>query len=166
MPIVPTSGQSRRKPSTPWTKTSCSRICYSAILINLVGNGLKFTEKGEVVIDIASERVNFTSSCTMLKDRHILIVDDTELNRRILFLQAERRGMISHSFEKPKDALAWLENTHPIDMAVLDLQMPDFDGCRLAREIHALDHCKNLRSSLSHTRVAGSVPFAAQTRKG
>ncbi len=46
----------------------------------------------------SKQRVNFSSSCTMLKDRHILIVDDTELNRRILCLQTERWGMISHTF--------------------------------------------------------------------
>lgn len=89
-------------------------------------------------------RVNFMTSSSLLESRHVLIVDDAEINRRILYLQAERWGMIPHHFEKPADALTWLKENPPLDMAVLDLQMPNFDGCRLAREIRALDGYKQL----------------------
>jgi PAS domain S-box-containing protein len=92
----------------------------------------------------ARRRVNLSASCSMLKDRHILIVDDGEINRRILHTQAERWGMIPHLFEKPEAALFWLREGPRLDMAVLDLQMPAIDGCRLAREIHALDKYQNL----------------------
>lgn len=90
------------------------------------------------------QRVNFLTSCSLLEGRHVLIVDDAEINRRILYLQAERWGMIPHHFEKPTEALAWLKEKPPLDMAVLDLQMPNFDGCRLAGEIRALDGFKQL----------------------
>ena len=89
-------------------------------------------------------RVNFLTSCSMLKDRHLLIVDDAEINRRILHIQAERWGMIPHLFEKPEAALSWLKEEPPVDMAVLDLQMPFIDGCQLAREIHEIDKFKSL----------------------
>ena len=89
-------------------------------------------------------RVNFVTSTSMLKDRRVLIVDDGEINRRILQIQAERWAMIPHVFEKPDDALAWLRENPPVDVAILDLQMPHKDGCQLAHEIHSLESHKTL----------------------
>ena len=101
------------------------------------------------------QRVNFSNTSTRLKGKHILIVDDTELNRRILCLQAERWEMISHPFAKPQDALNWLQNKPRLDLAVLDLQMPDFDGGTLAGEIHALAAYRKLPLIL----LSSSMPF-------
>jgi signal transduction histidine kinase/DNA-binding response OmpR family regulator len=83
-------------------------------------------------------RVNFLASSAVLKDRHLLIVDDGEINRRILHIQAERWGMVPKIFEKPSDALLWLREGPRVDVAILDLQMPVMDGCQLAREIRSL----------------------------
>ena len=89
-------------------------------------------------------RINFVTSTSILKDRRVLIVDDGEINRRILQIQAERWAMIPHVFEKPDDALAWLKENPPVDVAILDLQMPHKDGCQLAHEIHSLEGHKTL----------------------
>jgi len=110
----------------------------------------------------ARRRVNLSASSSMLKDRHILIVDDGEINRRILHAQAERWGMIPHLFEKQEAALLWLREEPRLDMAVLDLQMPAIDGCRLGREIHMLDKYKSLplillSSSLPTKNVEGNL---------
>ena len=45
-------------------------------------------------------RVNFLTSCATLQGRAVLIVDDGEINRRILRTQAERWGMLPTVFEK------------------------------------------------------------------
>ena len=66
----------------------------------------------------------------------MLIVDDGEINRQILKIQSERWGMIPTVFETPKEALSWLEGNPPVDLAVLDWQMPEIDGYDLARRIH------------------------------
>ncbi len=89
-------------------------------------------------------RVNFLTSSAMLKDQRVLIVDDGEINRRILHIQTERWGMIPEIFEKPEDALAWLQKEPLLDVAILDLQMPAMDGCQLARKIHLLDKYKDI----------------------
>jgi two-component system sensor histidine kinase/response regulator len=83
-------------------------------------------------------RVNFATSTSMLRNRRVLIVDDGEINRRILQIQAERWAMSALVFEQPEKALAWLRGGPALDVAVLDLQMPLMDGYQLAREIHAL----------------------------
>jgi len=89
-------------------------------------------------------RVNFLTSSSILKDKRVLIVDDGEINRRILQIQTGRWAMIPRVFEKPGDALAWLREGPPLDVAVLDLQMPTMDGCQLAHEIHLLEGYKKL----------------------
>jgi hypothetical protein len=89
-------------------------------------------------------RVNFLASSAFLKNRQVLIVDDGEINRRILRIQTERWGMVAQVFEKPAEVLSWLEGGPQVDVAILDLQMPVVDGCQLAREIHSFDKYKGL----------------------
>jgi two-component system, sensor histidine kinase and response regulator len=89
-------------------------------------------------------RVVFLTSSAVLKDRRVLIVDDGEINRRILRIQTERWGMIPQVFDKPAEVLSWLEGGPHVDVAILDFQMPVVDGGQLAREIHSLDKYKRL----------------------
>jgi CheY-like chemotaxis protein len=88
--------------------------------------------------------VNFLTSSAVLKDRQVLIVDDGEINRRILRIQTERWEMIPQVFDKPAEVLSWLEGGPQVDVAILDFQMPAVDGCQLARQIHSLDKYKEL----------------------
>jgi CheY-like chemotaxis protein len=80
----------------------------------------------------------------VLTERQVLIVDDGEINRRILRIQTERWGMIPQVFEKPAEVLSWLQHGPRVDVAILDFQMPVVDGCQLAREIHSLDKYREL----------------------
>jgi two-component system, sensor histidine kinase and response regulator len=89
-------------------------------------------------------RVNFLTSSAVLTERQVLIVDDGEINRRILRIQTERWGMIPQVFEKPAEVLTWLQRGPRVDVAILDFQMPVVDGCQLARTIHSLDKYKEL----------------------
>ena len=85
----------------------------------------------------SSNKVNLTPPAE-LKHQRVLIVDDAEINRKILSLQTERWGMIPQVFEKPAYALAWLKDLPAVDLAILDWQMPEMNGHTLAREIHAM----------------------------
>ena len=50
-------------------------------------------------------------------------------------LQTEKWGMLPSETESPRQALTWIEDGQPFDLAILDLQMPDMDGVMLAGEI-------------------------------
>jgi signal transduction histidine kinase/CheY-like chemotaxis protein len=102
-------------------------------------------------------RVNFQASTAMMKGKHVIIVDDGEINRRILKLQTERWGMIPHVFSKPAQVLDWLQGKPRVDVAILDLQMPLVDGCQLAREIHSLESYLQLPLVL----LSSSLPTAS-----
>ncbi len=117
-------------------------------------------------------RVNFLTSAAVLKERRLLIVDDGEINRHILKLQAERWGMHTHCVSSPGEAIAWLRDGPSIDVAILDLQMPGMDGCQLAREIHQLESYQKLPlillSSSLPSKSTGTAPgddFAVRLMK-
>jgi PAS domain S-box-containing protein len=72
---------------------------------------------------------------SQLAGRRVLIVDDNDTNRHILVKQAESWGMLPVETGAPAEALAWIRRGDPLDVAVLDMQMPEMDGLTLAGEI-------------------------------
>jgi len=75
---------------------------------------------------------------TVLADRSVLIVDDNETNRRILTSQLNRWGLNCHVCDGPVAALAYLSQQPGIELALLDMMMPDMHGVELAARIHQL----------------------------
>ncbi len=72
-----------------------------------------------------------------ISGRAILIVDDNEVNRRILEEQARSWGLVPVSVEGGPQALSLLATGAEFDMAILDYQMPGMNGFDLARTIKA-----------------------------
>jgi signal transduction histidine kinase/DNA-binding response OmpR family regulator len=80
----------------------------------------------------------------ILIGHRLLIVDDGEVNRRILRTQAQRWDMLPSEATSGDDALAQLSGGLRVDVAILDMQMPGMDGLDLAVRIHQLPGCANL----------------------
>jgi signal transduction histidine kinase/DNA-binding response OmpR family regulator/HPt (histidine-containing phosphotransfer) domain-containing protein len=70
-----------------------------------------------------------------LSGKRVLIVDDNATNRRILTLQSQAWGMLPRATRSPLEALEWIRQGEPFDVAILDMQMPEMDGMMLAAEI-------------------------------
>jgi two-component system sensor histidine kinase/response regulator len=136
-----------------------------------VGHGSSFFFTIYAQSTQSRRRVNFLTSSTLLQDKRVLIVDDGRINRQILQTQTERWGMVPYVFAEPDAALAWLGDHPRVDVAILDLHMPNKDGYQLGREIHALASCKELplillSSSLPTRNVGGSLEeFAVRLMK-
>ena len=79
-----------------------------------------------------------------LVDRHALLVDDNETNRRILCCQLKRWGLVCHPFEKPAEAIAYVRDGGAADVALLDMMMPDMHGIELADRLRALRPARDL----------------------
>lgn len=79
-----------------------------------------------------------------LRGKRLLVVDDNATNRKILTLQSQSWGMSVKAAESAVQALDYLQQGDPFDIAILDLQMPDVDGIQLAEQIHALPAYSNL----------------------
>jgi PAS domain S-box-containing protein len=73
--------------------------------------------------------------------RRVLIVDDVELNRRVLEAQLKGWGAECASVNGGRQALAALEQAcaagQPFDVALVDHLMPDVDGAELGEMLHA-----------------------------
>jgi CheY-like chemotaxis protein len=67
-----------------------------------------------------------------LAGRRVLVVDDNATNRRILTAQLERWSMEVLALERPREALERLGSSEAVDLAILDLHMPEMDGLALA----------------------------------
>jgi PAS domain S-box-containing protein len=79
-----------------------------------------------------------------LAGRRLLVVDDNPTNRRIIMLQTKDWGMITQETASPNEALTWLRQGDPFDLAILDLRMPEMDGLTLGQEIRKLRDHKSL----------------------
>jgi signal transduction histidine kinase/DNA-binding response OmpR family regulator len=73
-----------------------------------------------------------------LDGRRVLIVDDNATNRHIFSLQTQGWGMVPRETGAPAEALDWLRQGEPFDVALIDRQMPGMDGIQLGGEIRRL----------------------------
>jgi signal transduction histidine kinase/DNA-binding response OmpR family regulator len=79
-----------------------------------------------------------------LAAKRILVVDDNATNREILSRQARSWGMEPVAVGLPSEALALIEQGEHLDVAVVDMLMPEMDGLELARRIRRLRHGREL----------------------
>ncbi len=80
-------------------------------------------------------RVNLRGLQPQVAGKRLLIVDDNATNRRILTLQTRSWGMLPRDAASGPEALEWIRQGEPFDIAILDMQMPEMDGLTLAAEI-------------------------------
>jgi CheY-like chemotaxis protein len=85
-----------------------------------------------------STRAELQAEAPDLRDRRVLIVEDSATNRRILTLQTEGWGMLPRATGSPLEALDWLREGATFDVALIDRHMPGMDGPTLASEIRNL----------------------------
>lgn len=64
-----------------------------------------------------------------------LVVDDSKAMRRILTSMIVHEGYTVHEAENGKSALAKLEETGPVELMLIDWNMPEMSGIELVREL-------------------------------
>jgi signal transduction histidine kinase/DNA-binding response OmpR family regulator len=70
-----------------------------------------------------------------LRGKRVLIVDDNGANRRMMTLQTRAWGMLPWATASSTEALDGLRHGDRFDVGLLDVQMPEMDGFRLAAEM-------------------------------
>ncbi|MBI2863331.1 MAG: response regulator [Chloroflexi bacterium] len=79
-----------------------------------------------------------------LRGRRVLVVDDNATNRQILTLQTASWGMIPIEVGSGPEALEIIQRGDALDLAILDMVMPEMDGLMLAREVRRIRDAKSL----------------------
>ncbi|WP_353931698.1 PAS domain S-box protein [Okeanomitos corallinicola TIOX110] len=79
-----------------------------------------------------------------LVNKRLLIVDDNPAHLKILKLTAESWNMKTYTAATAQEALAQLRLDVQLDIAILDVRMPEMDGITLAQEIHKLSNYQNI----------------------
>jgi PAS domain S-box-containing protein len=118
----------------------------------------------------APARPERTGGAPQIAGKRLLVVDDNATNREILRRLGESWGMLVTGVERPSEALELIRRGDQVDVAVLDMQMPEMDGLELAREIrrHRDERALPLLllTSIGHLAEArGASEFAAQLTK-
>jgi signal transduction histidine kinase/DNA-binding response OmpR family regulator len=70
-----------------------------------------------------------------LAGRHVLVVDDIAINRRILEQQLGSAGFVVHLAADPNAAIDFFRQGMVFDLILLDFNMPVMDGAELALEL-------------------------------
>jgi PAS domain S-box-containing protein len=79
-----------------------------------------------------------------LTGKRLLVVNDTEINRQIVSLQASNWGMRVCTVESGLEALELINSGEQFDIAVLDMHMEEMDGLTVAERIRSLPSCQNM----------------------
>lgn len=98
------------------------------------GSTFHFTIKSRIS-NINPPKIFLKSSLPALKNKRVLIVDDNDTNLQIITLQCKNWGMIPRATANGKEALDWIKNNDPFDIAILDMLMPEMDGITLTKKI-------------------------------
>jgi PAS domain S-box-containing protein len=88
--------------------------------------------------DVLVPKVYVRGKIPELNGKRILIVDDNQTNLVLLRMQCELWGMMPRTTQAPQEALRWIRQGDPFDIAALDLFMPEMDGVELGSEMRKL----------------------------
>lgn len=93
------------------------------------------------VITEEAEPVQSAFGEDWLKNLHVMVVDDNDLNREILCELLEEQGVAVNQAANGKAAVELFEKSglFDIDVIIMDMQMPVMDGCEAAQAIRLLD---------------------------
>jgi len=91
-----------------------------------------FGTKVKVTLPLDKSNHNFIASNNLfvvekLKDKSVLVVDDIEMNRRLLQKMLERNGLHVETAKNGLDAIDKVKN-HSFDIILMDIQMPEMEG--------------------------------------
>ena len=105
-----------------------------------------------------------------VRDLHLLVVDDNEVNRDLIRMVLEKQHRVTTA-EHGLEALRALAAGGPFDAVFMDVQMPEMDGLTVTRVIRAMERGAEppalldpgLATQLAARLAGGHVPVIAMT---
>ncbi|XP_023532861.1 histidine kinase 2-like [Cucurbita pepo subsp. pepo] len=103
------------------------------MLVSCFHEAFGIEKRNQVVIKRPSTLKN------LLKDKHVLVVDDNAVNRRVAEGALKKYGAVVTCVECGKDAVALLDPPHDFDACFMDLQMPEMNGFEATKQVRAVE---------------------------
>lgn len=150
------------------------------ILLNLIGNAMKFTEKGRVRVVLSGApgspgRLTFAVeaagsgrvpsegkdmpafTAVTLRGARVLVVEDSEVVRELLVEQLSEAGLELESCSDGEQA-CWAVSAadhagRPCDLVSMDVQMPAMDGLTATRWLRSRDYTGPIVALTAHAMV-------------
>ena len=98
------------------------------------------------------------------RDLQILVVEDNEINQKVLVKQLKKVGSVVYAASDGIEALAFLEETvyrkeggHQLSVILMDLEMPNMDGLTCVRVIRSMEQEGKIRGHIPVIAVTANV---------
>jgi CheY-like chemotaxis protein len=70
-----------------------------------------------------------------LEDKRILVVEDNEINQRLIVYVLEKVGVHADTAANGREAIGHIRSGKMYDLMIMDLQMPEMDGYETTRTL-------------------------------
>ncbi len=144
------------------SKRLCELMDGSIGVESRVGRGSTFWFTVQGVLPDPGAPSAATPAASIVTGKHVLIVDDNATNRRILHDYARLWKLEPHATGEPAEALRWIDEGRPFDVALLDFQMPHMDGVMLGGELRKRRDARSLPMALLTSVGSGASEARAR----
>ncbi|OQY45383.1 MAG: hypothetical protein B6242_10515 [Anaerolineaceae bacterium 4572_78] len=100
------------------------------------GSTFYFTIRTEHIA--SKKKDDLPSDFAIIQGKHVLIIDGTQINLKVLMTQCQRWGMLPYISTSPEEAISWIKRGDKFDVIILDMGLLQKNGYELARDIHKL----------------------------
>ena len=149
---------------TPWQQHPLAQQADAVITQPITPNALHNAVSHAIQMRRGSATPAHAPNPGRLAGLRMLVVDDHAVNREVVQRIFSREGAQVHTAADGQAAIDWLtRHKPPVDVVLMDIQMPFINGYEATQKIRAIEHLKNL--PVIALTAGALVPHQAQAQQ-